>query len=385
MNTVKNLKIKSGERVLLRADFNVSMDKEKITDDFRIRATLPTINYLRDKGAKVIIMAHLGRPGGKYNQEFSLMPVAERLGELLKIDIKFFEGLEIAEGEIDAMEEGDVALLENLRFDKREKEGSKEFAKELAALGDAYINDAFGVAHREHTSVFALPKEIKRSAAGLLLQKEVETLGEVINNPKKPLSFVMGGAKVDTKLKLVSELFSHVDQFCLGGLIANSIMKFQGMEIGRSWHEDDIEDLIKGVDLSHQKLHMPKDVVVSTEDTGKAPARIIDIKDIKKSDMILDAGPDTISEFSNIIKKAGTVVWNGPLGLIEVEEFARGTRQLARSLVRSKAKIIVGGGDLMSVIDDVEATDSIYFASTGGGAMLEFLAEGTLPALEVLR
>ena len=385
MKTLEDIKIEKGQRVLLRADFNVSMDKGKITDDFRVRATLPTIKYLQEKGAKIIIMAHLGRPGGKYDEKLSLMPVAERLGKLLNANIKFFEQLEIAEEEIGAMKEGDIALLENLRFDKREKEGSGEFAKELASLGDIYVNDAFGVSHRKHTSVFALAEQMETKAAGLLLQKEVETLGNVIQDPQKPLVFVMGGAKVDTKLKLVSELFTHVNQFCLGGLIANSIMKFKGMEIGKSWHEEDIEELVKGVDLENKKLHMPRDVVVSTSDKGTAPVRISKVQNIKESEMILDAGPDTIRDFSNLIKKAGTVVWNGPLGLIEVDEFARGTRQLARSLVRTDAKVIVGGGDLMGVIDEVDAEESIYFSSTGGGAMLEFLAEGTLPAIEVLK
>ena len=384
MKTLKDINIKPGTRVLLRADFNVAMDNGNIKDDFRMRATLPTINYLREKGARILILAHLGRPKGGYEEPLSLMPIAEHLGKLLSADIKFFEEIEIAEQESPQMKNGEVAVLENLRFDKREEEGSDLFAKELSNLGDLYINDAFGVAHREHTSVYALAKLLPH-AAGLLIEKEVEILSTIRKDPAKPLVFVMGGSKVETKIKTLYKLFGSIDEVCLGGLMSNSIMKLKGMEIGKSMHDKGIGLMyIDGMNLNDEKIHLPLDVVVSTNASGKKSVRITDIEHIEKDEMILDAGPRTTDLFSKIIKKAGTVVWNGPLGLIEVDKFAEGTRALAQAVLETEAKVVIGGGDVMRIIDEVGAVDKIYYASTGGGAMLEYLAQGTLPALEVL-
>ncbi|MEX0877340.1 MAG: phosphoglycerate kinase [Candidatus Spechtbacterales bacterium] len=385
MKKLKDIDIKPGTRVLLRADFNVAMDKGNIEDDFRMRATLPTINYLRERGARVLILAHLGRPKDGYEEPLSLMPIAEHLGTLLSADIKFFEEIEIAEQELPKMENGEVAVLENLRFDKREEEGSEEFAKELAALGDVYVNDAFGVIHREHASVYALAKLLPHSA-GLLVEKEVDILSTIRKEPAKPLVFVMGGSKVETKIKTLYKLFGSIDDVCLGGLMSNSIMKLKGMEIGKSMYDKGIDLVyIDGMNLNDEKIHLPLDVVVSTDASGKNSVRVTDIEHIEKDEMILDAGPRTIELFSQIIKKAGTVVWNGPLGLIEVDKFAEGTRGLAQAILKTEAKVVVGGGDVMRIIDEVGAVDKIHHASTGGGAMLEYLAEGTLPALEVLK
>lgn len=384
MKILKDVKIKKGTRVILRADFNVVLKDGSIEDDFRIRATLPTIKYLQDKRAKTIILAHLGRPDGNHDKKLSLLPIAEHLGKLLETKIIFLKNIKQAEQRFAKSKNGDVVMLENLRFDKREEEGSKEFAKELAALGDVYINDAFGVAHRKHASVYALPKLLPH-AAGFLMEKEVKVLSDVREAKKRPLVFVMGGAKVKTKLKTLTKLFDKLDAVCLGGLLANTLLYAKGVEIGKSFKGEDVREYLEKLDLTSSKLHLPLDAVVSQDASGKSPSRITAIGNVQANELILDLGPDTIELFTNIVAKAGIVVWNGPLGLIEVKKFRDGTEALAKSLKKSKADVIVGGGDIMSVIDEVSSSHYIKHRSTGGGAMLEFLAEGTLPALEMLK
>ncbi|MDX1535223.1 MAG: phosphoglycerate kinase [Candidatus Spechtbacterales bacterium] len=382
MRTIENLKIKKGTRVLLRADFNVVIEDGEVADDFRIEATLPTLKYLEEKEAKILIVSHLGRPEGR-DASFTLKPVAKRLGELIKKEVVFFETYSEALEEADKLEPGSVALLENIRFDPREREGSVDFAKELAALGEVMVNDAFGDAHREHTSVYHLPK-IMESGAGLLMQKEVEVLDDIRNPRKRPLVFVMGGAKVETKLKTLVEMIDIIDEACLGGLMANTLLEKKGYTIGKSRKAEGMDDYLNDFDIASKKLHLPLDVVVSTEASDSGEVRVTGIGNVNDHEMILDAGPETVQLFSNILEKAGTVVWNGPLGLMEVDQFRKGTYALAKKLNDISAKVIVGGGDIMAAIDEVGAEGAVDYASTGGGAMLEYLAAGTLPAIEAL-
>jgi phosphoglycerate kinase len=383
MKTLKDIDIKPGARVLLRADFNVVLKNGRIEDDFRMLATLPTIKYLRNKRAKTIILAHLGRPDGNHDKNLSLLPIAEHLGELLKKEVSFFNNIKKAGQEIPKMKNSDIAMLENLRFDRREEEGSGEFARELAGLGDVYINDAFGAAHREHTSVYALPKLLPH-AAGFLMEKETKALDDVRSAKKRPLVFVMGGAKVKTKLKTLTKLFDKLDEICLGGLLANTILYAKGVEVGKSFKEEDMREYLEKLDLTSSKLHLPVDAVVSTDVSGGKQSHITSIDNIGDNEFILDVGPDTVELFTNMVAKAGTVVWNGPLGWIEIDKYRSGTEKLAKSLKKSKADIVIGGGDIMSVIDEVSLSHYIKHQSTGGGAMLEYLAEGTMPGIKAL-
>lgn len=383
MKTIDQLNIKPGTRVLLRTDFNVSIENGKIMDDFRIRASLPTIQYLQDKEAKIIIISHLGRPRGK-EKSLSLAPIAERLEKLLNTRVLFLKDYIEAKKDILKMKNGSVILMENLRFEKGELSGDKNFAKDLAEFADVYVNDAFGVAHRKHASLYALPSLLP-AVAGLLLQKEVEVLNEVIKNPMRPLIFIIGGAKVETKLKSLVKIINKIDGVCIGGLLANSILAARGIAVGKSRLDENILKYIDGINLTDTKFHLPLDVVVSLDDTGKSSSRIAAVGDVREDEMILDAGPETVKLFSNIISEAGTVIWNGPLGLLEVKKFSKGTHALALSLKNTKARVIVGGGDIMRAIDEVGVSEYIYYSSTGGGSMLEYLADGTLPALEVLK
>lgn len=383
MKTIDKLNIKPGTRVLLRTDFNVSIENGKIMDDFRIRASLPTIQYLQDKEAKIIIISHLGRPKGK-EKSLSLAPVAEQLEKLLNTNVLFLKDYIEAKKDILKMKNGSVILMENLRFEKGELSGDKNFAKDLAEFADVYVNDAFGVAHRKHASLYALPSLLP-AVAGLLLQKEVEVLNEVIKNPIRPLIFIIGGAKVETKLKSLVKIINKIDGVCIGGLLANSILAARGIAVGKSRLDKNILKYIDGINLTDTKFHLPLDVVVSLDDTGKSFSRIAAVGDVREDEMILDAGPETVKLFSNIISEAGTVIWNGPLGLLEVKKFSKGTHALALSLKNTKARVIVGGGDIMRAIDEVGVSKYIYYSSTGGGSMLEYLADGTLPALEVLK
>lgn len=379
---MENLKIEPHTRVILRTDYNVSVVNGKVEDDFRIEASLKTIEYLLAKKAKIIIMSHMGRPRGR-DKSLSLKPVADHLETLLNKKILFFADVETAQHSIEDMKPGDIAMLENLRFFPGEEASDKRFANELSKLGDVYVDDAFAVAHRKHTSVFLLPRLLP-PAAGFLIQKEVNVLDEIRVAQKPPVVFILGGAKVETKVKIFIKLIHKIDAICIGGLLANSILMTKGIAIGKSNYED-IAQYVDGMDLTDTRLHLPLDVVVSKDPSGKSPARITAVASVKADEMILDAGPDTIKLFSKIIRTAGTVVWNGPLGVFEIEKFSKGTRDLAKELKNTKARVVVGGGDIVRAIHKVGAEKSIYYQSTGGGAMLEYLAEGKLPALDVLK
>lgn len=381
MRRLDDIHIQHATRVLLRADFNVSVEDGRIEDDFRIQNTLPTIEYLLKKEARVLILAHLGRPDG-IDMSLSLKPVAEHLSKLLNRPVAFFEDIEHAAKELPRMNAGTVAVLENVRFYKGERAGDDRLGHQLADLGEAYVNDAFGTAHRRHTSTYILPRLLP-SAAGLLMQREVETFTEVRKDPARPFTLILGGAKVKSKIQSLMKLIGMVDNAALGGLIANTILAAQGTAVGRSIIEEEIEN-IERLNLTDPKMHLPLDVVVAKEPEDDAETSIAPVGNIGSEDMILDIGPETVNLFSNIIQKSGTVVWNGPMGLSEKKPFRAGTENLAAALKDTKAEVIVGGGDVMTAIDRVGARKNVDHASTGGGAMLEFLATGTLPALDVL-
>jgi len=374
-----------GKCVLVRVDFNVPIADGRVVDDFRIRATLPTIQYLAKEGAKVILLAHLGRPEGR-DLRYSLAPVRDILSGLLEDEVKFVDDCigKKAEEAIRDLRPGEVLLLENVRFYPGEEGNDENFSKELAALGDIYVNDAFAVSHRAHASVFGIVPHLP-SFAGLLLASEVEHLRTIVEHPRHPLVLIMGGAKVATKLRLINVFLEKSEHILLGGVIANTILVAKGLSIGRSKLEEDIGDVLAKIDLTSPKLHIPLDVVVSSEMTGAVPSGVIAPGSVKEEDIILDIGPESVKEFSNIIKEAAMVVWNGPMGFIEVERFAEGTRALVSSLLESHAYRIVGGGDVISILDKLHILDRIEYVSTGGGAMLEFLAGDTLPGLEVLK
>ncbi|MDP4010341.1 MAG: phosphoglycerate kinase [Candidatus Spechtbacteria bacterium] len=382
MRLLESLKIEPDTRVILRTDYNVSVVNGKVQDDFRIKSSLQTIEYLLERKAKIIIMSHMGRPEGR-DRSLSLKPIADHLGILLDKKVLFFGDVESALSGIEDMRPGDVAMLENLRFFPGEEASDKKFAHELSKLGDVYVDDAFAVAHRKHTSVFLLPRLLP-PAAGFLIQKEVSVLDDILLVRKPPVVFILGGAKVETKVKIFVKLLHKLDAVCVGGLLANSILAAKGIAVGKSRYED-IEQYVEEFDITDKRLHLPLDVIVSKDPSGRSPIRTAAVGDVKDDEIILDAGPDTVKLFSKVIEDAGTVVWNGPLGAFEVKKFGKATRDLAKELKNTGARVIVGGGDLVRAIHEAGAEKSIYYQSTGGGAMLEYLAEGTLPALEVLQ
>lgn len=381
MRSLRNVDVKN-KKVLLRTDFNISVENGKITDDFRIKAILPTLNYLIEHEAITIILSHAGRPEGK-DALLSLRPATECLSDILSKEVLFFETYEDALEKISLMKGGEVAILENLRFYKEEYKASDEFAGKLAKLGEIYVNDAFAVSHREQTSVYNLPK-LMYSYAGFLLEKEATVLEEVRKADLHPLVFVMGGAKLETKIKLFAKLLYKIDHICLGGLLANSVLALKGVAIGKSKFETGLENYLDHISITDIKIHLPVDVVLSKDITGTSATRIVAVGDVKADEMILDIGPDSVNLFKNIIEEAKMVVWNGPMGAFESRAFANGTYELAKALKNTKAKVVIGGGDVMRAVHEVSAQDSIFYVSTGGGAMLEYLAEGTLPGLKVL-
>lgn len=391
--TIKDLDVR-GKRVLVRVDFNVPMAKDgsgKITDDARIVASLPTIQYLIDNGARVILMSHLGRPKGEPKPEFSLAPAAERLGELLKKDVKFFDCPTVVDDSVvegvKELKDGDVCLLQNTRFVKGETKNDPEFAKKLASLAELYVNDAFGTSHRAHSSNVGVASLLP-SALGFLVQKEVEIMGKALENPDRPFVSILGGAKVSDKIGVIRNLIEKVDYILIGGGMAYTFLKALGYEIGHSLLEADKLDLAK--ELMDQakakgvKLLLPKDGVVAAEISPDAKTEIVDIDKIPADLEALDIGPKTAEEYSEIIRNAGTVVWNGPMGVFEMEPFAAGTRAIAKALAESKGVTIVGGGDSAAAVEEAGYKDKITHVSTGGGASLEFLEGKVLPGIDAI-
>lgn len=381
-----------GKKVLVRCDFNVPMDEnQKITDDIRITSSLPTINYLLEKGAKVILMSHLGRPKGEANPKYSLAPVAKRLSELLKKEVIFAADDMVVSDKIreqlDKMEKGDVALLENTRYRKEEEKNEEGFAKDLASLGELYVNDAFGTSHRAHASNVGVSTYLP-SALGFLVEKEVSIMGKALEEPERPFVAILGGAKVSDKIGVIENLLNIVDTVLIGGGMAYTFLKAKGCGIGSSLLEEDKIDLAK--DLMHMaiaqdvSLVTPKDVVVAKEFKNDTEFRTVNIDQIPDDMMGLDIGEKTIEKFADIIKDAKTVIWNGPLGVFEMDNFNKGTYAIAKAMAESNATTIIGGGDSAAAVEKAGLADKMTHISTGGGASLELLEGKVLPGIAAI-
>jgi phosphoglycerate kinase len=388
-NSIEDLTIK-GKRVFIRADFNVPLDDNlRITDDRRIRSTLPTINYAIDEGAKVILSSHLGRPKGKADPRLSLAPVAKRLQRLLNKEVIFSPdciGSQV-EGLVSKMKEGDVLLLENLRYHPGEENNDEEFARALVRLADVYVNDAFGTAHREHASIVGVPKFLP-SAAGFLLKKEIQYLRGLVENPVRPFVAILGGAKVSGKINVLENLVDKVDKVIIGGGIAYTFIKAMGYEVGNSLVEEDmletaqrIRRKLKGVGI---KFYLPVDCVIAQSIEPAAETKIIPTLEIPKGWRALDIGPASVKLFSEALHDAKTVLWNGPMGVFEIDAFSRGTFAIAHAVADAYALTIVGGGDTDFAVHRAGVSDAISFISTGGGASLQLLEGKELPGLAVL-
>jgi phosphoglycerate kinase len=387
--TIEDLPIK-GKRVFIRADFNVPLDDNlAITDDRRIRSTLPTINYAIDEGAKVILASHLGRPKGKVEPRFSLAPVAKRLQRLLNKEVIFASdciGPQV-EGMVSRMKDGDVLLLENLRFHPGEEKSDEAFARALSKLADFYVNDAFGAAHRSHASTAGIAKFLP-SAAGFLLEKEIEYLKGVTENPIRPFVAILGGAKVSGKIGVLENLANKVDKVIVGGGMAYTFIKAQGYEIGDSLVENDMIDLAKSImdklRKNNVKFYLPVDSVIAQNLEPGTETKIVTTQEIPKGWRALDIGPASVKLFSEAIQDAKTIIWNGPMGVFEVDAFSRGTFAIAHSVADAYALTIVGGGDTDYAVHRAGVSSAITFVSTGGGASLQLLEGKELPGIAAL-
>ncbi|MFA5576940.1 MAG: phosphoglycerate kinase [Tissierellaceae bacterium] len=389
--SLRDLKVE-GKRVLVRCDFNVPLDDQgNISDDTRITASLPTIEYLIGKGARVILMSHLGRPKGEANRKYSLEAVAKRLGELLKKEVIFLQDdqvvSEMVKARVDSMASGDIALLENTRFRKEEEKNGQEFVKDLASLGDLYVNDAFGTSHRAHASNVGVSNYLP-SSLGLLVEKEVSIMGKALEDPERPFVAILGGAKVSDKIGVIDNLLNVVDSIIIGGGMAFTFLKARGYEIGKSLLEEDKVDLAKellkkaedkGIDIV-----LPVDVIGAKEFKNDTEFTMVDIDNMDRDMMGLDIGAKTIELFASQIKKSRTVVWNGPMGVFEMENFAKGTMAIAEALAQSEGVSIVGGGDSASAVEKSGFADRITHISTGGGASLELLEGKILPGIDAI-
>ena len=384
--TVKDLDVQ-GKKVLVRVDFNVPLDdQQNITDDRRIVSALPTIRYLLDHGAAVILMSHLGRPKGQVQPEYSLGPVATRLSELLAQPVRMVPdcvGPDV-QAAVAAMNPGDVVLLENLRFHNEETKNEPEFARQLASLADLYVNDAFGTAHRAHASTEGVTHYLP-AAAGFLMEKELDFLGKAVESPEHPFVAILGGAKISDKIGVIDNLLGKVDKLIIGGGMANTFLKAQGYAVADSLVEDDSLDSARTLLKQGQnKLILPVDVVVADGFANDAQKQVVKIDAVPAGWRILDIGPDTVKLFSDLLTTAKTVVWNGPMGVFEFPEFAKGTFALAHTLANIQAVTIIGGGDSAAAIEQAGLADRITHISTGGGASLEFLEGKTLPGVAAL-
>jgi len=379
------------KKVLLRVDFNVSMKGNRITDDARIRAALPTIKKLLKDENKLIIVSHLGRPKG-WDESVRLKPIAERLhkylphNKLMVIDDFMSDG---AKEHFKEQKEGEILFLENIRFFKEEETADKDFAEKLAELADVYVNDAFGVSHRDCASITEVPKLLPHYG-GLLMEREVETIGHALKHPAHPFAAIIGGAKVSTKLKLLYKLTEIADFLILGGGLANTLLFALGYPIGKSLCEkdmiDDVKKIVRHAKEKHTKILLPRDVVVGNKDDEKDAGIVKKITDIKAHDTILDIGSEAQADYAKAILSSKTLIWNGPVGYIENPEYARGTDFLYYTISQNpKMLSIVGGGDTLAAIDKMEYLDTISHISTGGGAMLEYIENGTLPGIEALK
>lgn len=386
--TVRDIDV-FNKRVLMRADFNVPMQDGEITDDKRIRAAVPTIQYLIEKGGKVILMSHFGRPKGKVADEFRLDPIAVRLGELLGKPVTKVNDCigDEPKAVVDKMQPGDVVLLENVRFYAEEEKNDPEFAKKLASLGDIYVNDAFGTAHRAHASTEGVAKYLP-AVSGFLMEKELEFLGNAVNDPKRPFVAILGGAKVKDKIAVIEALLEKVDTLIIGGGMAYTFLKSQGYEIGKSLLDADRLDFCREIltkaEEAGVKFLLPVDVVVAQEFAADAEHKVVAANEIPADWEGLDIGPKTIELFKSAIAEAATVVWNGPMGVFEFPAFAKGTNAIAQAMAESDAVTVIGGGDSAAAVEQAGLADKMTHVSTGGGASLEFLEGKVLPGVAAL-
>jgi phosphoglycerate kinase len=388
--TIEKVDLK-GKRVFIRADFNVPIDENgNITDDTRIRSTLPTINYALDADAKVILASHLGRPKGKPSPKYSLAPVATRLGRLLSKEVHFAKDCVGPDVEhlVQGMRPGDVLLLENLRFHAEEEKNDEGFSKALAAFTDVYVNDAFGTAHRAHASTYGITKYVKVAVAGFLMKKEIEYLQKTVANPVRPFVAILGGAKVSGKIGVIENLKNKADKIIVGGAMAFTFSKARGQEVGNSLVEPEMLEVAqrtrKSLRESNVKFYLPVDYVVAENMNDGAATKIVTSQEIPAGWTGLDIGPATVRLFSEAIQDAKTIIWNGPMGMFEKDAYSRGTFAIARAVADAYATTIVGGGDTDVAVHKAGVSDSITFISTGGGASLELLEGKELPGLAAL-
>ena len=383
-----------GKRVLVRVDYNVPIENGTITDDTRIRATLPTLKYLRERGARIVLMSHLGRPKGKWAEEFSLRPVAKHLGSLLGQDITFVPDIvgPNAHAAVDSLANGQILLLENVRFLPGEETNDSKLSEALAALGDLYVNDAFGAAHRAHASTAGvaevMKREGKRAVAGLLMDKELRFLGAALENPEKPFLAILGGAKISGKIDVIENLLPRVDQLIIGGAMANTFFRALGLETGGSLVEEDRVSMARELlERAGPKLVLPVDCVVAGEARAGVRSFVLSRDEVPPEGKIFDIGPRSVATFRDFIDRARTIVWNGPMGLFEIPDFAHGTEGVARAVADATdrgAITIVGGGDTVAAVENAGVADRMTHVSTGGGASLEFLEGKVLPGVAIL-
>ncbi len=394
--SIKNLSDIKGKKALVRVDINVPLDENNnVSDDTRIQAILPTVKFLTNKGAKVILMAHLGRPKGEIKPEYSLEPVAKHLSKVLGQEVLFIKSPigKGADKELETLKDGQVALLENIRFYKEEeaKDDDMTFAKELAKLGDFYVNDAFGAAHRNHTSTAKLAQILKPAVSGLLMEKELRCLGEALNNPSHPFTAIVGGAKVSTKIGVLENLIDKVDNLIIGGGMAYTFVKANGGKIGNSICEDDQLETAKAIEAKAKakgvNLILATDVLVTNDFSGNGENKIVNVNDIPDGFEGVDAGPNTQKTFSDVIKSSKTILMNGPVGAFENPKFAEGTKAVLKAIVeatKSGATSVIGGGDSVSAAKKFAKAEDFTHVSTGGGASLEFIEGKVLPGVDAL-
>lgn len=386
MKFIKDFDV-AGKRVIVRVDFNVSLDEQgKILDDFKIISTLPTIKYLIDREAKIVLMSHLGNPGGKFDPKYSLNPVRERLADYLNLPVQFSSDCIGSEAQkmAAALAQGQLLMLENLRFYTQEEANDAVFAQNLAKLAEIYVNDAFAECHRDCASMTTITKFLP-SYGGLLLEKEIENLSRVRDNPEHPLVVIIGGAKISTKIKLIRSFLKKADNIILGGALANTVLHAKGIAVGKSIIEEAMAAEVNKLDITDVKLHLPVDVLVCAGRQNLDSCRCGSVGLVQEGESIFDIGPDTEEIFAQVIKTAKMVIWNGSMGVFENDSFAHGTQVIAQAIADSSAFTVVGGGETTAYMKKIGFIERFSFVSTGGGAMLKFLAGEMLPGIEALK